>query len=55
MWKGTAEWFGILEGEEMNKVLPMHQNFPVEKLYGKSDLFDADEVASGSSGQSLFT
>lgn len=27
MWKGTAEWFGILEGDEMNKVLPMHQTF----------------------------
>lgn len=56
MWKGTTEWFGIAEGDEMNKVLPMHQNFPATSLYGKSELFVADEIAGGSSsGQTLFT
>lgn len=50
MWKGTAEWFGISEGDEMDKVLPMHKNFA--SLYSKSDLFVADESAAG--GESLF-
>jgi hypothetical protein len=42
MWKGTAEWFGIAEGDEMDRVLPMHKNFPSNKIYGKSELFVAD-------------
>jgi uncharacterized protein (DUF1501 family) len=50
MWKGTAEWFGISEGDEMDKVLPMNKNFA--SLYSKSDLFVADESAAG--GESLF-
>ena len=38
---GVAEWFGIPEGAEgMDKVLPMHKNFPADALYGKDDLFD---------------
>lgn len=41
MWKGTAEWFGIDEGPEMDKVLPLHSNFPADKLYSASDLYDA--------------
>ena len=41
MWKGTAEWFGVTEGE-MDKVLPMHKNFPSSKIYNKSQLFVAD-------------
>lgn len=42
MWKGAAEWFGIpATGPEMEKVLPMHKNFPPELLYGKDDLFVA--------------
>ena len=45
MWKGTAEWFGVSAGE-MEKVLPMHKNFPSSKIYDKSQLFVADEVAS---------
>ena len=56
MWKGTTEWFGIAEGDEMNKVLPMHHNFPATSLHGKSELFVTDEIAGGSSsGQTLFT
>ena len=39
MWKGTAEWFGVADGEEMEKVLPLHKNFPSSKIYGKSELF----------------
>lgn len=41
MWYGVAEWFGIpSHGPEMDKVLPMHMNFPASKLYGKETLFD---------------
>ena len=46
MWKGTAEWFGI-PTQEMDKVLPMHGNFPSETLLTKEDLF----VAPASGGQ----
>ena len=38
MWKGTAEWFGIDNGPEMEKVLPMHTNFP-GKTYSAADLY----------------
>eukprot|EP00984_Skeletonema_dohrnii_P036548 scaffold37625_cov250-Skeletonema_dohrnii-CCMP3373.AAC.1 len=38
MWKGTAEWFGIEDGQEMDKVLPMHKNFP-GKIYNRTDLY----------------
>mmetsp|Transcript_2571 Transcript_2571/g.3796 ORF Transcript_2571/g.3796 Transcript_2571/m.3796 type:complete len:532 (+) Transcript_2571:492-2087(+) len=38
MWKGTAEWFGIEDGPEMDKVLPMHENFP-GKIYNRTDLY----------------
>lgn len=41
VWKATAEWFGIpANGPEMDKVLPMHKNFPSEMIYDKEDLFD---------------
>jgi uncharacterized protein (DUF1501 family) len=41
VWKGTAEWFGIpATGLGMDKVLPMHKNFPSHLLYGEDDLFD---------------
>merc|ERR1711982_305797 len=41
MWKGTAEWFGIpAAGPEMDKVLPMHKNFPQEMLYNQTMLFN---------------
>jgi len=41
MWKGVAEWFGVpAEGAGMDKVLPMHKNFPSDKLYNKNQLFD---------------
>eukprot|EP00581_Thalassiosira_minuscula_P029694 CAMPEP_0183762116 /NCGR_PEP_ID=MMETSP0739-20130205/8867_1 /TAXON_ID=385413 /ORGANISM="Thalassiosira miniscula, Strain CCMP1093" /LENGTH=334 /DNA_ID=CAMNT_0026000357 /DNA_START=17 /DNA_END=1018 /DNA_ORIENTATION=+ len=40
MWKGTCEWFGILgAGPGMDKVLPMHRNFPPSALYNEADLF----------------
>ena len=38
MWKGTATWFGIEEGPEMDKVLPMHSNFP-GKTYSAEELY----------------
>ena len=38
MWKGTAAWFGIEEGPEMGKVLPMHSNFP-GKTYSAAELY----------------
>ena len=42
MWYGTAEWFGInVEGDEIDKVLPMNKNFPSEKLYGEAELYKA--------------
>ncbi|KAL7542499.1 hypothetical protein ACHAXR_011825, partial [Thalassiosira sp. AJA248-18] len=41
MWFGVAEWFGIpANGAEMDKVLPLHKNFPPSKLYSKEDLFN---------------
>lgn len=39
MWKGVAQWFGI-SAAELDKVLPMHQNFPPEILYNETDLFE---------------
>ena len=39
MWYGTAGWFGVPEGPDMEKVLPMHTNFPSELLYDKEQLF----------------
>jgi len=41
MLKGTAEWFGV-GSSDMDKVLPMHKNFPPELIYGKDDLFVND-------------
>jgi len=38
MWKGAAEWFGV-SSDDMDKVLPMHKQFPPELLYGERDLF----------------
>jgi uncharacterized protein (DUF1501 family) len=38
MWHGTAEWLGIAPGEEMDKVLPMHKNFP-DKTYPAAELY----------------
>merc|ERR1711902_6085 len=40
MWKGAAEWFGVT-ASDMKKVLPMHENFPPDLLYGRDDLFTA--------------
>jgi len=46
-WKGTAEWFGIpATGPEMDKVLPMHNNFPQEMLYNKTVLFSSPSSTS---------
>ena len=40
MWLGVAEWFGVpLGSPEMEKVLPMHSNFPASSLYDASELF----------------
>jgi uncharacterized protein (DUF1501 family) len=47
MWKGVAEWFGVAEGAEMDKVLPMHTNFPSNRIYGKSELFVVEPAAAG--------
>jgi uncharacterized protein (DUF1501 family) len=41
MWYGTASWFGIpVGGPEMDKVLPMHKNFPTTTLYDEAKLFN---------------
>jgi hypothetical protein len=41
MWHGTAEWFGIpANSPSMDKVLPMHRNFPATSLYNKAELFN---------------
>merc|ERR1719253_144404 len=49
MWLGVSEWFGVPSNSpEMEKVLPLHTNFPPEKLYGKADLFDV--LGSGYGG-----
>jgi uncharacterized protein (DUF1501 family) len=40
MWRGVAEWFGIDDGPEMDKVLPMHMNFP-GKTYSAADLYNS--------------
>ena len=40
MLLGTAEWFGInATNSEMEKVLPMHSNFPSDRLYREADLY----------------
>jgi len=52
MWKGTAEWFGIpAAGPEMDKVLPMHKNFPQEMLYNQTMLFNLPSSISSSSSK----
>jgi len=46
VWKGTAEWFGIpAAGTGMNKVLPMHKNFPLSALFSQADLFNPPIIA----------
>jgi hypothetical protein len=50
---GVAEWFGIPEGAEgMDKVLPMHKNFPPSSLYNKTVLFDDTPPPSASASAS---
>lgn len=40
MWLGAATWFGIPpDSTAMEKVLPMHRNFPSSLLYSEADLF----------------
>ena len=52
-WKGTAEWFGIpATGPGMNKILPMHQNFPSSSLFSEADLFNPPAVASAPAASS---
>ena len=52
MWKGTAEWFGIpAAGPEMDKVLPIHKNFPQEMLYNQTMLFNLPSSISSSSSK----
>merc|ERR1712157_498289 len=47
MLYGTVEWFGIDVGSvEIDKVLPMNKNFPMEKLYSESELYKAELPAS---------
>ena len=49
MWKGTAEWFGIpATGPAMDKVLPMHKNFPQEMLFNETMLFSLPSSTSSS-------
>lgn len=49
MWKGVAEWFGIEpDSWEMDKVLPMHKNFPANILYNETDLFVAPSLTPAS-------
>ena len=48
---GIAEWFGVSPGEEMDKVLPMNQNFPSSLLYGSDELF-ATQAAAAAQGAS---
>lgn len=38
MWRGTAGWMGIEEGQEMEYVLPMHSNFP-NATYNAAELY----------------
>ncbi|KAL7542550.1 hypothetical protein ACHAXR_011864 [Thalassiosira sp. AJA248-18] len=43
MWKPLAEWFGVnATGPDMDKVLPMHKNFPQELLYNETDVFSSN-------------
>ena len=39
MWLGVAQWFGVPDSVSMEKVLPMHKNFPNETLFDKTKLF----------------
>ena len=55
MWKGTAEWFGIPpDTPEMDKVLPMHGNFPPETLLSEADLFVAPASGAQAPASNLF-
>lgn len=50
MLHSVAEWFGVpANSAEMDKVLPMHKNFPLEKIFGKDDLFVCTGVNCGES------
>lgn len=49
MWKPVVEWFGIAPNSpEMDKVLPMHKNFPAGKLYSEADFFGSAPAAQES-------
>jgi len=40
MWKSVVEWMGVpANSPDMDKVLPMRNNFPDDLLYGEDDLF----------------
>jgi len=58
MWLGTAEWFGIpANSAAMDKVLPMHKNFPESLLYNETVLFNtasSSTPAFSQEGGSLF-
>jgi uncharacterized protein (DUF1501 family) len=39
MWYGTAQWFGVTNPADMEKVLPMHSNFDASLIYDEAELF----------------
>ena len=39
MLYSVAEWMDVEPGEEMRKVLPMHENFPASTLYGADVMY----------------
>ena len=46
MWLGVAQWFGVPQDSvAMDKVLPMHKNFPNETLFDKTKLFGISTVS----------
>ena len=48
MWYGTAQWFGVTEENDMEKVLPMWKNFDSDLCYNASELFTINQTGSSS-------
>ena len=53
MLYGTVKWFGVnVDSDEIDKVLPMHKNFDMDKLYSKLELYNLGAVVTVPAGDS---
>ena len=39
IWNGISQWFGVTENQ-LDDVLPLRKNFPSNRLFIESDLFE---------------